>query len=114
VANFRVHGIGKIHGRRAARQFQYASLWRKRINFHRREVHFQRRKELARLLQFLRPLNQLAHPGDALVVAGGHRLAIFIFPVGSHAFFGDAMHFLGADLNLKRLPGMNYVVCSDW
>ena len=49
----------------------------------------------------LLPFDQLAQPGDALVVLGGPLLAFLIFPVRRDAFFGDAVHLLGADLNFE-------------
>ena len=54
----------------------------------------------------MRPLNELAHPGDALVVVAGGRFAALVFPVGGDAFFRDAVHFLRADLHFKRLAAM--------
>ena len=68
----------------------------------------QRGQEFRRLLHFLDPLDQLAHPDDALIVGVGNILAVLVSPVRGHALFGDAMHFLRADLHFKRLPGMNH------
>ena len=55
----------------------------------------------------MRPLDELAHPRDALVVVARGWFATLVFPVSGDAFFGDTVHFLSADLDLKRLPGMN-------
>ncbi len=50
----------------------------------------------------MRPLDQLPHPRDALIVFL-HRLAVLVFPVRRHAFLGDAVHFLRADLHFEGL-----------
>src|SRR5258708_4418652 len=71
------------------------------------KIDLQRRQKFARLFQFLRPLDQLPHPGDALVVFL-LRLAVFVFPVRGHTFFRDAMHLLGANLYFKRLAAVQH------
>ena len=68
VPYFGVHRIREVHRRRPARQFQHTPFGRKRINLHRREVHVEGGQKFAGLFQFLRPLNQLPHPRDALVL----------------------------------------------
>ena len=90
-----------------SRQFQHAPLGRERVHFHGRKIHLERRKKLARLLQFLRPLDQLPHPRDALIVVGRYRPPILVLPVRRNAFFRDAVHVLRANLNFKRLPAVN-------
>jgi len=65
---FGVHQIGKVDGRRTGGQFQNAALRGECVDVGRSKVHFERREKLAGLLQVPRPLDQLAHPGDALVV----------------------------------------------
>ena len=104
VAHFRVHHISKIHGRGAARQFQHAPFGRKRVDFHRREIHLQRGKKFARLLHFLRPLDELPHPRNALIVLRAP--SNFVLPVRRHAFFRHSMHVLRADLHFKGLPAV--------
>jgi hypothetical protein len=65
-------------------------------------------KEFAGLLEFLGPLDELAHPGDTLFVVIAAGFAAFVFPVGGNAFFGEAMHLLCADLNLEGLAAMQH------
>ena len=110
MAHFGVDGIGEIDGRGAARQHHHAPLGRERVDLFGIEIDAQRRKKLARLLHLLHPLDQVAHPDDALIVGRGcrFRAAILVFPVRGHALFGDAMHLLRANLHLEGLPGMNH------
>ncbi len=106
MADFGVHGIGEVDGSGPAGQLQHAPFGRERVNLDGRQIHFQRGEKFAGFLQLLRPFNQLAHPGDALVVIAGSRFAAFVFPVSGDAFFRDAVHFLRADLHFKRLAAM--------
>ncbi len=108
IADFRVYGIREIHGSRASRKREHFSLRRERVHFLGIQVHLERGHELRRLLHFLDPFDQLPHPQDALIVGVGDVLAVFIAPVRGDALFGDTVHFLGADLNFKRLPRINY------
>src|SRR5260370_24520865 len=57
-------------------------------------------------MQLLRALDELPHPGDALIVISRGGFSAFIFPVGGDSFFSDAVHFLCADLHFKRLAAM--------
>ena len=106
VSHFRMHHVRKIHRRGPARQLQHASFRRERIYFQRREIHFQGGQKLAGFLHLLGPLDELAHPGNALIVVLRAGLAGLVFPVRRHAFFGDAMHFLRADLHFERLAAV--------
>ena len=108
IADFGVNGVRKIHGRRAARQRQDFSLGREGVDFLGIQVHLERGHELRRLLHFLDPFDQLAHPQNALIVGVGNILAVLVAPVRGHALFGDAVHFLRADLHFKRLPCMDH------
>ena len=101
VPHFGVHHVRKIERGGPARQFQHAAFRRKRVDFYRGEIHFQGGKKLAWLLHLLRPLDELAHPGNALIVILCARLAGLVFPVRRHTFFRDAMHVLGANLHFK-------------
>ena len=104
-----VHGVGKIDRRRPARQHDHAALRRERVHLLGIEVHAKRGEKLARLLHLLHPLDQVAHPDDALIVGRGCRFATaLVFPVRGDTLLGDAVHFLGADLHLERLPGMDH------
>ena len=111
VAYFGVHGIGEVDRRGATRQHHHAAFWRECVDLFGIQVDAQGRKEFARLLHLLHPLDQMAHPDDALIVRGSRRrlaAAILVFPVRSHALLGDAVHLLRANLYLKRLAGMNH------
>ena len=108
IADFGVHGVGKIHGSRAARKREHFSLRRERVHFLGVQVHLQRGHEFRRLLHFLDPFDQLAHPQNALIVRVGNVLAVLVPPVRGDALFGDAMHFLRADLHFKRLSGVDH------
>src|ERR1041385_6588282 len=107
VAYFGMNRISKINGSSASGQFKNTPLGSEGINLVRSQIHFQSGEEFARLLQFLRPFDQLPHPDDALIVVAG-RLIVLVFPMSGHAFFSDAMHFLGADLHFKRLATVNH------
>ena len=54
-----------------------------------------------RVAHFALPLDQLAQPGDALIVVGGPLLAFLVFPVRGDAFLGQAVHLFGADLDFE-------------
>src|SRR5271163_421184 len=104
-----VNGVGKINRRGAARQDDYTSLGREGVNLFGIQVHAQSGEEFAGLLHLLHPLDQVTHPDDALIV--GRRPALvpaLVFPVGGDTLFGDAVHLLGAYLDLEGLPGMNH------
>jgi len=108
VADFGVHGVGKINWGGAPRQFQDASFGSEGIDLDGREIHFQGGEKFSGLLKFLGPLDELAHPGDALVIVIGGGLATLIFPMRGHAFFGDAVHFLRANLHLEGLAAVEH------
>ncbi len=108
VADFGVHGVGEIHGRRAARQRQHFPFRGECVDFLGVQVHLQRGHEFRRLLHLLDPLDQLAHPQNALVVRVGNVLAVLVSPMRGDALLGDAVHFLRTDLHFKRLPGVDH------
>src|SRR5258708_9737638 len=56
----------------------------------------------------MRPFEELALPGGALVVILRGRLSGFVFPVRGNAFLGDAVHFLRTDLHLERLAAVEH------
>src|SRR5262249_48678211 len=107
MTDFSVNGVGKIHGSGAARENDDAAFGREGVNLFRVEVHAQGGEKFAGFLHLLDPLNQLAHPDDALVVGVGDVGAVFIFPVSGDALFGDAVHFLSANLNFEGLAGVD-------
>src|SRR5580692_1071116 len=106
MTDFGMHGIGEIHGSGAPRHLQNAAFGRERVDLDGREIHLESRKKFSRFLQLLRPLDELAHPGDALIVIAGGRFAALVFPVSGDAFLRNAVHFLRADLDLERLAAM--------
>src|SRR5882762_1393486 len=107
MAYFRMHQISEVDRSGATRKLQHASLGSESINLHGSKIDLQCRQKFARLFQFLRPLDQLPHPGDSLVVFL-LRLTIFVFPVRGHTFFRDAMHFLGTNLHFKWLAPVQH------
>src|SRR5713101_1991148 len=108
VPYFRVDHVSKIDRSSAARKFQHAAFGREGVDLDRRKIDFQRGKKFAGFLKLLRPLDQLAHPDDALVVVLRRRLSGFVFPVRGDAFLRDAVHFLRADLHLERLAAVEH------
>ena len=79
MADFGMNGVSKIDGCCAAWQFQHSAFGRKRVNFDGREIDFQRGEKFARLFEFLGPLDQLAHPRDALIFVFGTGLPPLYF-----------------------------------
>ena len=109
VADFGVDRVGEINRRGAARKDHHASFRREGVNLLGIEVHAQSREKFARLLHLLHPLDQMAHPDDALIVGRRrHVVTVFIFPVRGDALLGDAMHILRSNLHFERLAGMNH------
>ncbi len=108
MAHFGVHRVGEIDRSGAARQDDDAALGRECVNLFGIQVDAQRGEEFAGLLHFLHPLDELAHPDDALVVGGAGAVPALVFPVRCDALLGDAVHFLRADLNFEGLAGMNH------
>src|SRR5262249_33460928 len=107
VSNFGVHEIREIDGSGAAGKLENAALWGESVDLDGSEIHFQGVQEVAWLLKLLGPLDKLSHPGDALVVVGrAARLAGLVLPVSGDAFLGEAVHVLGADLDLEGLAAM--------
>ena len=108
IADFGVHGVRKIHGCRPARQREHFPLWSECVHFLGIQVHLQRGHEFRRLLHFLDPFDELAHPQNALIVRVRYVLAVLISPVRGHSLLGDAVHFLRANLYFERLPRMDH------
>ena len=107
MAHLGVDGVGKVNRCGTAGQRQHTTLWGKGVHLHRVEVHLERREKFAGLLHLLDPLDQLAHPHDALVIGFGDLRAVLVLPVSGNTLLGDAVHFLRADLHLEGLPGVN-------
>ena len=101
VADVGVDGVGEIDGRGAARQRDHAALGREAVDLLRIQIHFEGGHEFAGIAHIALPFDQLAEPGDALIVIGGAAAAFFVLPVRRDALLGDAMHLLGADLDFE-------------
>ena len=109
VADRGVNGVGEIHRRGATRQRHHLPLRREGVHLVRVEVDLERGEEFRGLAHLARPIDQLPHPDDALIVLVGNLRAVLILisPMRGHALFGDAMHLLRANLHLEWLPGMD-------
>ena len=103
LADVGVDGVGEIDGRGVARQHDDFAARRESVDFLRVKIHLEGGHKLAGVLHVALPLDQVAQPGDALIVGRGAFLALLVFPVRRDAFFGDAVHFLGADLHFEVL-----------
>ena len=101
VADVGVDGVREIDGRRAARQGDHAALGREAVDFLRIQIHFKGGHELAGIAHIALPFDQLAEPGDALIVIGRAAAAFFVLPVRRDALLGDAVHLIGADLDFE-------------
>src|SRR5665213_447007 len=101
VPDVGVDGVGEIDGRRAARQCNHAAFGREAVNLFRVEIHLQGGHELTGIAHIALPFDQMAEPGDALIVIGRTPAAFFVLPVRGDALFGDAMHLVGADLDFE-------------
>ena len=102
VADVGVDEVREVHRRRAARQRLDLALRREDVDLFRIELDPQVLHELLRIAHFLLQLEQLPQPVEVLLVALGADAAFLVFPVRRDAFFGDAVHFLGADLHFER------------
>ncbi len=57
--------------------------------------------ELLRLGDLTLPLQKLAQPGQALLVAQISLAALLVAPVGGHSVFSGVVHLIGANLHLQ-------------
>src|SRR5580658_4554684 len=103
LADIGVNGVSEIDGGGVARQHDHFTARGESVDFLGVKVHLEGGHELAGVLHVALPLDQMAQPGDALVVGRGALLAFLVFPVRGYALFGDAVHFLGADLHFEVL-----------
>ena len=105
VADGGVDGVGEIDGRRIARQDDHLAARREGVDLLAVQVHLEGGHELVGVPHLLDPLQQVAQPGDALVLfAAGVLAAFLVLPVRGDALLGDAVHLLGADLHFEGLP----------
>ena len=85
---------------------------REGVNLLRVQIDLQRRQELVGIGHVALPLDQLPHPGQALLVARADRRAAgFVLPVRRDAFFRDAVHLVGADLHLELVAALAHHGC---
>src|SRR3989304_4977069 len=69
------------------------------------EVHLEGGEELAGVLHLAGPLDEVAKPGEGLLVFRGDGVAVLVAPVGGDALLGDAVHLLGAELDFEGGAG---------
>ena len=102
VAHFGVNGVGEVDGRAVGRNHHHLPLGREGVDLVGIEVHLQAGEELVGVGHLLLPLDELADPVQALLVAGRDRaFAGLVLPVRGDAFLGDAVHLFGADLHFE-------------
>ena len=104
AAHVGVDGVGEIDGGGVARQHDHFAARREGVDLFRVQVHLEGGHELAGVLHVALPFHQVPQPGDALVVGRRALPAFLVLPVRGDAFFGDAVHLLGADLDFEGLP----------
>jgi len=104
VAHFRVNHVSEIDRRRAARQLNDLAHRSKGVNILRVEIELERIDEFARVLHFLRPFDQRTQHLQCFVIVAFAAFPFLVLPMRGHAFFGDSVHLLSANLNFERLP----------
>ncbi len=102
-----MHRIGKIDGRRAARQGNQLALGREAEHLILKEFQLGMLKEFFRAVAFRQRFDGVAQPGIG-VAFRRKQIALPVFAVlvervGGNTEFGDLMHALGADLQLDTL-----------
>jgi len=103
MADFRVNGIGKVDRGSLARQDDHLAFGGKGVDLFGIEIDLESGEKLARIAHFVLPLEDVAQPGESLLVAGPLRLPLLVFPMGRNAHLRHAMHLLRAQLHLERL-----------
>jgi len=78
------------------------------------EIHLEVLQELLRVADLLLPLEQLSQPAEVLLIGLRGGAALLVLPVRGDAVLGNAVHVLGADLDLEGEPrSLTTEVCSD-
>ena len=104
VADLGVNGVGKIDRGAVGGNHNDLSLGREGIDLIGIEVHLQAGEELVGVGHLLLPLDELADPVEPFLIARGDCApAGLVLPVGRDAFFGNAVHFLGAYLDFELM-----------
>src|ERR1700686_4077305 len=101
VPHFGVNAVGKIDRRGVARQDNNFAFGREGVDLFGIEIDLERGKKFVGIADIALPLDHLPQPCEALLVLCRDG-AVFVFPVGSDAFFRHLVHFFGADLDFKR------------
>ena len=105
VSDLGVDAVREIHRGRAGRQVQHITLRREHVNLVLEEVDLHRVDEGLGVPHLGLPLEEAAQPRELLVEARV-LLAFLVGPVRRHAELGDAVHLLGADLDLDGFAGV--------
>src|SRR5690606_36405064 len=96
--------VGEVNRGRADRQLDHPRLGREHEDRRLAGVAREHRPQTEALADVALPGEQLAQPGDFVVVTILAASAPFLVaPVRRHAILGEAMHLGGADLDLERL-----------
>ena len=108
VADLGVHGVGEVDGRRAHRQRDDVAARGEDVDLLLVHLEAQRLQELARVLDLALPVEQLAQPGQVVLVAEAVGVdaglaVLLVLPVRRDAVLGAAVLGEGADLHLDRL-----------
>jgi hypothetical protein len=96
--------IGEVDGRGAARQRLHFPFRREDVDVLRIQLDPEVLHELVRVADFLLHLEQPAQPLEVLLVPFGADPTFLVLPVRRNPLFGDQVHLIGSDLNLKRHP----------
>ncbi len=105
VADLGVDRVGEVDGRGPARKHAHVPLRREHVHLVGEEIDLDRFEELGRVLHVLLELHELPEPAELLGVlrVDAARDLLFVLPVRGDAVLGDALHLVGADLNLDAL-----------
>ena len=108
VADLGVNGVGEVDRSGTRTQALDLALRGEHEHLVGIKVDLQVFQELARILGFILPVNHLSKPRQLLIELGVLALLAAVFliqPVSRDTELAFLVHFLGADLNLKRLAG---------
>ena len=109
VAHLGVDGVGEVDGGGAAREHLDLTRGGEAVHLLGVEVELEGVQELVGVLDLLLPLEELAQPGEGVVVLSHPGATLLVLPVGRDALLGDLVHLVGADLDLEGMA----VVADD-